>query len=317
MTTRNIVQALRGFLVDVRGKGWVNLRENPLLDPYVRKVLGVPDTVAGRNTIIHLTKDQVRQLISCEAAEIPPFRKVRNLVAIATGCRLGEIRAWTWTDFDLDSPMPTVRVFKQVQFTGPDGEPIAKDPKRHSHRVIPLHPSSVKALRWWRATGWREYVGRDSKPDDPVFPSPSGDYATSRAPDLFRADLETAKLPKLFDGKHPFTFHAIRRTFMSLLEAEGVPRELIGALKEKAKFKTWLDVQSGEMYVEAEVGDRFTLWPFEAENYGLMYDYATRDEQVSEEVRELIQKGQGSFVFNEDGFINCVVSGPARSLAEP
>lgn len=35
---------------------------------------------------------------------------------------------------------------------------------------------------------------------------------------------------KVFDGKHPFTFHACRRTFMSLLEAEGVPRELIGAL---------------------------------------------------------------------------------------
>ncbi|HEY0465190.1 MAG TPA: hypothetical protein VGC79_13315, partial [Polyangiaceae bacterium] len=49
MTTRNIVQQLRGFLVDVRGKGWVNLRENPFLDPYVRKVLGVPETIAGRN----------------------------------------------------------------------------------------------------------------------------------------------------------------------------------------------------------------------------------------------------------------------------
>lgn len=31
-TARNIVQGLRGFLVDVRGKGWVKLRENPLLD---------------------------------------------------------------------------------------------------------------------------------------------------------------------------------------------------------------------------------------------------------------------------------------------
>lgn len=230
MTTRNIVQTLRGFLVDVRGKGWVNLRENPFLDPYIRKVLGPPDTLAGRNTIIHLTKDQVSKLVVCEAVEIPPVRKVRNLVALATGCRLGEIRAWTWADFDLDAVMPTVRVFRQVQFAGPDGEPIAKDPKRHSHRIIPLHPSATKALRWWKAMGWREYVGRESTREDPVFPSPTGHYATSRAPDLFRADLETAELPKVFDGKHPFTFHATRRTFMSLLEAEGVPRELIGAL---------------------------------------------------------------------------------------
>lgn len=230
MTTRNIVQALRGFLVDVRGKGWVNLRENPLLDPYVRKVLGPPDTVAGRNTIIHLNKDQVAKLLVCDAPEIPAIRKVGNLVAVATGCRLGEIRAWTWSDFDLDATMATARVFKQVQFTGPEGEAVAKDPKRHSHRIIPLHPSAVKALRWWKATGWREYVGRDPTPEDPVFPSPNGDYSAARVPDLFRADLKTAELPKLFDGKHPFTFHAIRRTFMSLLEAEGVPRELIGAL---------------------------------------------------------------------------------------
>jgi hypothetical protein len=39
-----------------------------------------------------------------------------------------------------------------------------------------------------------------------------------------------AEVPVLFDGKHPFTFHACRRTFMSLLEAESVPREIIGAL---------------------------------------------------------------------------------------
>jgi integrase len=230
MTTRNIVQQLRGFLVDVRGKGWVNLRENPFLDPYVRKVLGVPETIAGRNTIIHLTKEQVNQLLSCKAAEIPALRKVRNLVAIATGCRLGESRAWTWSDFQLDAAMPTARVFRQVQFSGAEGEAVSKDPKRHSHRVIPLHPSALKALRWWKKTGWRDYVGRDPTPEDPVFPSPAGAYATSRAPDLFRADLETAALPKVFDGKHPFTFHATRRTFMSLLEAEGVPRELIGAL---------------------------------------------------------------------------------------
>jgi hypothetical protein len=71
MTTRNVVQGLRGFLVNVRGKGWVRLRENPLLDPYVRKLLGPADTVAGRNTIIHLTKVQSNQLIVCDSADTP------------------------------------------------------------------------------------------------------------------------------------------------------------------------------------------------------------------------------------------------------
>lgn len=39
-----------------------------------------------------------------------------------------------------------------------------------------------------------------------------------------------AGLPVLFDGQHQFTFHALRRTFMSLLEAGGVGRDLIGNL---------------------------------------------------------------------------------------
>jgi integrase len=230
MTTRNIVQTLRGFLVDVRGKGWVKLRENPLLDPYIRKVLGPAETVAGRNTIIHLSKEQVQQLFGCDVDAIAAARQIRNLIAVATGCRLGEMRAWAWSDFDLDAVVPTARIFRQVQFTGPDGEATAKDPKRHSHRVIPLHPSAAAALRWWKTEGWRELVGREPRPESPVFPSPNGEYATSRAADIFRADLEAAGLPTVFDGKHPFTFHALRRTFMSLLESEGVPRELIGAL---------------------------------------------------------------------------------------
>jgi integrase len=45
-----------------------------------------------------------------------------------------------------------------------------------------------------------------------------------------RDDLTVAGVPTLFEGKHPITFHALRRTFMSLLEGEGVGRDLIGAL---------------------------------------------------------------------------------------
>jgi hypothetical protein len=93
LTIRNTVQGLRGFMVDVRGKGWVRLHENPFLDPYINRLLSGADTVAGRNTIIQLSAPQVAKLLTNESPHIPNMRKVRNLVAIATGCRRGEIGA--------------------------------------------------------------------------------------------------------------------------------------------------------------------------------------------------------------------------------
>lgn len=229
-TVRNIVQGLRGFIVDIRGKGWVKLPENPLLDPYIRKVIGTVETVAGKNTIIHLKKDEAITLLSCTAAEIPSVRKVRNLVAIVTGVRVGEISALRFEDLDLEAKVATAKVFRQLTSMDSDGKPVFKDPKKKSHRILPLHPSAVNALRWWKAMGWREFVGRSPKPSDPVFPTPNGDYTLSRSADLLRVDLAIAKLPMLFDGKHPITFHATRRTFMTLLEGEGVSRDLISAL---------------------------------------------------------------------------------------
>ena len=224
------MQGLRGFLIDARGKGWIRLRENPFLDPYIKRMLSGADTLAGKNTIIHLTAPQVTKLLVCESSLIPSMRKVRNLVAIATGARLGELAAWRWEDFDLDTPIPTVKVFRQVQFSAEPGKPVFKEPKRKSHRILPLHPTATKAMRWWMEHGWLEHVGRAPGPEDPVFPSIEGEFLVSRTADLFRADLATAELPVVFDGKHSFTFHACRRTFMSLLETESIPREIIGAL---------------------------------------------------------------------------------------
>ena len=206
------------------------VEENPLLDPYIRKVLGTADTVAGKNTIIHLKKEEAQRLLLCDSEHIAPIRKVRNLLAIATGGRAGEIGALRWEDVNLDADVPTVTIFRQVQFTGLKGAPVFKEPKRRSHRILPLHPTAAAALRWWKSKGWREYVGIAPQQSDPIFPTPQGAYTMSRWSPLLKADLAVAKVPVLFDGKYPITFHALRRTFMSILDGEGVSRDLISAL---------------------------------------------------------------------------------------
>jgi integrase len=229
-TVRNIVQGMRGFLVDARGKGWIKVKENPFLDPFIRKMLNGCEPLAGKNTIIHLKKAEVRRLLTRNAPEIPALRKVRNLLAVATGCRLGELAALRWEDIDLDAPVPTVTVFRQLQRITREKEPVFKEPKLKSHRILPLHPTAVVALRWWKAQGWCAYVGRAPEPADPAFPNATGEYSISRWAALLRADLIVAGVPTLFEGKHPITFHALRRTFMSLLEGEGIGRDLIGGL---------------------------------------------------------------------------------------
>jgi integrase len=229
-TVRNIVQGLRGFLVDVRGKGWVRLRENLLLDPFIRKMVAGAEPLAGRNTIIHLRKEQARQLLLCASVDIPALRRIRTLLAVATGCRAAELAALRWEDVDLEAPVPTVRVFQQFKGHNRVRQPQFKEPKKKSHRILPLHPTAAMALRWWKETGWATHVGRAPAPPDAVLANFRGEHSMSKWCDTFREDLETAGIPTVFDGKHPLTFHALRRTFMSLLEGEGVSRDLIGAL---------------------------------------------------------------------------------------
>ncbi len=74
----------------------------------------------------------------------------------------------------------------------------------------------------WKAGSRRSFLRRR--------PSLNGDYSVQRWADFLRTDLAIAKPPTLFDGKHNITFHATRPTFMTLLEGEGVSRDLISAL---------------------------------------------------------------------------------------
>lgn len=110
------------------------------------------------------------------------------------------------------------------------GRPVAEAQAAQTAVVRRREPSATSALKWWKAKGWGEFVGRSPTQSDPLFPTPKGDYGLSRWADFLRADLAVAKLPTLFDGKHNITFHAMRRTFMTLLEGEGVSRDLISAL---------------------------------------------------------------------------------------
>jgi integrase len=137
--------------------------------------------------------------------------------------RLAEVAAVSWGDIKDDN---TLTVFRQLDRGG--FKPAFKSPKLGSRRVIPLHPLAVRVLVWWKKQC------RNTAPNDPVFPGKFGFYGFATSAKTFREDLVAAGVGAGFDPgdgqRVRYTFHALRRTFASLLEESGVPREQICGL---------------------------------------------------------------------------------------
>jgi integrase len=56
-------------------------------------------------------------VVKLRTATTTPRTRVRYLLAFTSGMRDGELSALTWADVDLDAPVPTAAVTKQVPRT--------------------------------------------------------------------------------------------------------------------------------------------------------------------------------------------------------
>jgi integrase len=163
-------------------------------------------------------------------AAIPLERQGRYAIALLAGLRDGEISGLTWADVQIATPGAEVlRVTKSYSARGG----LARPKTLAAIRDVPAHPALVAALRVWRA-GWIARLGREMKPDDPVFsrrPPEKGDRAIARHHRPFSAALLRRDLRKLgAEAEGEVDFHACRRSFASALEAAGVAHELIERL---------------------------------------------------------------------------------------
>ena len=79
---------------------------------------------------------------------------------------------------------------------------------------LPVHAQLLEALQAWRAA-------------QPTVPSPEALVFPS-LPDMkaFRADLDAAGIPYKVQGRGKIDFHALRKTFGTLLATAGVPRRV-------------------------------------------------------------------------------------------
>jgi integrase len=241
-TTRNITNTMSRFLGDCIDRGWVKLPQNFMRNRLVTKRIPPPETVAAKHGIdmIVFTRSQVETLLTCPKEKIPDARRTRYFVAALTGLRDGEVSGLTWADVHADAEIPYVDVTKAVATHGAEGwATVGKLKTKGSKRKVPLHPQALAALKAWRAKGWVERIGRAPTDVEPVFPgvpmSEHEEHVRARpfrpaSSKLLRIDLGKAGLPKDFAPKHPFTFHALRRFFATMLTDAGVSGDTIDAL---------------------------------------------------------------------------------------
>ncbi len=221
-TVRNVANALTKMLDDARAEGWVE-GDNPMRSRDVRIVLP-SQTSPDPEDIVSLPIAAVRTLLGCK--RIPQDRRDLYLVAVTSGMRDGELYGIQRKDLDLDSPIPTVKVHQQLASArGKEAPVIDKLKSKWSKRTLPLHPKAAERLR--KALDGAE-------PEAFVF----GDGKTRpRDADLMREHLALAGLP-IEINEEAVTFHALRRTFATLLEAAEVPGDLVDRMLGHAPQST-------------------------------------------------------------------------------
>ncbi|HEV3189781.1 MAG TPA: tyrosine-type recombinase/integrase, partial [Polyangiaceae bacterium] len=229
MTCRNVINSLTAFFADAMAEEWVDLPANPMKHEAVRREVPEGTTLAGRHTIVHFSRPVAERLLA--SAVVPEWRRVRTLLALTSGMAEGELSGLCWDDLDLDAETPVARVTKALALEGASGWATLSNTKTDNRvRTLPLHPLSVRALRGWKAAGWARWAGHHPKPSAFVFPNARGEGWRPDTAGMLRADLRAVGLPDKYEGKHPYTAHATRRSFATWLTEAGVAESTIKRL---------------------------------------------------------------------------------------
>ncbi len=162
------------------------------------------------------TRDEAETLLSSE--DVPIDRRAMYGLMMLAGLRSSEATGRTWRDYD-PTAEPLGRLTVATQADGTDAD---RETKTGETRDVPVHPTLAALLAEWKLSGFPMMFGRHPRPGDPIVPSsvsprarlkfrsPSGVYE-QLARDLKR--LELRRVPSLR--------HAMRATFLSLLEIDG------------------------------------------------------------------------------------------------
>ena len=159
------------------------------------------------------------------------------MLAGSTGLRRSELVALTWSDIDLKSEPPTLRVR------------LAKT--RKGRRVLPLPQPAVDALRAHHVDQERHALSTGSAwhDEDFVFPSTIGTrWNLANFRHRFQEACRTAKIGA-------WTPHELRHTTASWLIARGVSMKVVGELLGHSGISVTADVYGHLFGPSKEVAD--------------------------------------------------------------
>ncbi len=157
------------------------------------------------------TRDEAEMLISDE--RIPHDRRVYYALQLFTGMRAQEVAARRWRDLDFGAePLGRMLVWSQAV------KHAERPTKTGEVKSVPIHPTLAAILGEWRLQGFALFFGRHPQPDDLIVPN-RHDVRTPRAKKQLvrlKDDLERLGLRSEGRGRH-----AMRATFLTLLESDG------------------------------------------------------------------------------------------------
>jgi integrase len=160
-----------------------------------------------------LSDDEITRLVQSSGR-----RGVVYLVAAFTGLRRGELKALDWSDVNLDGEAPCLSI-------------RASTTKNKRRATLPLLAPLVIALRELRESR----------------KNPVGQVFHYRVPRMarFRADLEAAKIPFKDSLGRRIDFHALRKTFCTVMHRKGVPMRVAQELMRHSDPRL-----TGEVYTD-------------------------------------------------------------------
>ncbi len=213
-TVRNVYATLRSLFRDAKVDDLV--ADTPcVLPPQDLGPMHDKDP-AWRPTAI-MSRDELEQLISDE--RIPVDRRVIYALCGVGGLRTGEACGLLWSRWSPEL-RPLGRLDIVTSYTKGGTKTLRS-------RLLPVHPVLGAVLSEWRLSGWARAYGRPPGDDDIVVPT----LGRARVPDgrmrnasMVWHDLQD-DLAAL--GLRPRRVHDFRRTFITLVRADGARKDLL------------------------------------------------------------------------------------------
>lgn len=181
-----------------------------------KKLPPIEDKVPGARQGWIYTRDEVERLIADPA--LLPDRRVSYAILFLTGMRFGEFAALRWKDWDRTlQPLTRLTIWRAIKSVSKR----EANTKTGAVKLVPVHPTLEAVLSAWRATGWKELMGREPMDEDFIVPERGGSARNVHNGNRYiREDAERL-------GIRPRHQHCARHTLISLAQDDGADGSIL------------------------------------------------------------------------------------------